>query len=190
MRIRTVLPVLACILFLSFGVNPATAQQGGGPGGLTISSTFIVSSPAFEDGGVVPQTHAGRGDNISPELNWVGAPDGTASFAVIFHDADVAVGDTDDVLHWIVWDIPGSATGLPQGGVPDGSVQGAGITGQNAYFGPAAPASDKYHHYVFEVYALNAMLDLPATASRAEVLAAMSGGKVVGKAIYVGRYHQ
>jgi phosphatidylethanolamine-binding protein (PEBP) family uncharacterized protein len=66
-------------------------------------------------------------------------------------------------------------------------VQGANITGQNVYFGPGAPAGPRYHHYVFELYALNSNLDLPATAGRDELLKAMAG-KITAKAAYVGRY--
>ena len=64
---------------------------------------------------------------------------------------------------------------------------GRGITGQNSYFGPGAPAGPRYHHYVFELYALNANLDLPPTAGREELLKAMEG-KIVAKSAYVGRF--
>jgi phosphatidylethanolamine-binding protein (PEBP) family uncharacterized protein len=61
------------------------------------------------------------------------------------------------------------------------------MRGQNSYMGPGAPAGPRYHHYVFELYALNSNLELPPTATRAELLAALAG-KVVAKAAYVGRY--
>ena len=110
------------------------------------------------------------------------------SYAIIFHDLDVALqGGTDDVLHWIVWNIPADAGGIPEGGLPEGSVQGANIMGANEYFGPGAPAGPRYHHYVFELYALNENLDLPATSGRNELLEAMAG-KTVAKAAYVGRF--
>ena len=66
-------------------------------------------------------------------------------------------------------------------------MTGKNIANQNAYFGPGAPAGPRFHHYVFELYALSANLDLPNTAGRAELLAAMEG-KTVAKAAYVGRY--
>jgi phosphatidylethanolamine-binding protein (PEBP) family uncharacterized protein len=66
-------------------------------------------------------------------------------------------------------------------------VNGTNITGQPGYMGPGAPAGPRYHHYVFELYALNAKLDLPATASREQLIAAMQG-KTVAKAAYVGRF--
>ena len=99
----------------------------------------------------------------------------------VFHDLDVALqGGTGDVLHWMAWNIPAAAGGIPEGKLPEGSVQGANITGQNVYFGPGAPNGPRYHHYVFELYALNAMLDLPATASRDDLIQG-DGGKDDGE---------
>ena len=148
---------------------------------------LLMESTAFEDGGIIPQEYAGRG-GTQPGFTLSNIPEGTVSFAMIFHDIDVSLQNgTDDVLHWMAWNIPASAGGIPQGKLPEGSVQGNNLTGQPAYMGPGAPAGPRYHHYVFELYALNANLDLPATASRQDLLAAMQG-KVVGKSAYVGRY--
>ena len=146
-----------------------------------------MQTDAFPDGGIVPQKFAGRG-GVQPGFKFTGAPEGTVSYAIIFHDLDVALNNgTGDVLHWIAWNIPASANGIPEGSLPPGSVQGKNIAGQNAYFGPGAPPGPRYHHYVFELYALNANLDLPATAGREELLKAMEG-KIVAKAAYVGRF--
>jgi Raf kinase inhibitor-like YbhB/YbcL family protein len=199
MQKRLVTAILALILCVSVGVELASGQGRGGArgggrgarggGGLNIPP-LTITSPAFQDGAIIPADSpiAGRG-GMSPQLNWTNVPDGTASFALILHDMDVAFnGATADVLHWILWNIPGDATGLPSGGVPPGTVQGMGQFG-NMYFGPAAPAGERYHHYTFELYALNSTLDLPATAGRPELLAAMEG-KVVAKAAFVGRFHQ
>ena len=159
--------------------------RGGGRGGFNLPP-LLMETDAFPDGGIVPSKYTGRG-GVQPGFKFSGAPADTVSYAIIFHDIDVALkGSTDDVLHWIVWNIPASANGIPEGKVPDGSVQGRGILG-NSYFGPGAPAGPRYHHYVFELYALNANLDLPPTAGRAELLKAMEG-KVVAKAAYVGRF--
>jgi Raf kinase inhibitor-like YbhB/YbcL family protein len=135
----------------------------------------------------VPPKYTGRG-GVQPAFKFSNAPAGTVSYAIIFHDIDVAIGgNTGDVLHWIAWNIPASANGIPEGSLPPGSVQGANIAGQNAYFGPGAPPGPRYHHYVFELYALNATLDLPTTSMRDDLLKAMAG-KVVAKAAYVGRF--
>jgi Raf kinase inhibitor-like YbhB/YbcL family protein len=158
--------------------------RGGGRGGL---APLLMQTDAFPDGGIVPQKYAGRG-GIQPGFTFSNAPEGTVSFAIIFHDLDVALNNgTDDVLHWMVWNIPASAGGIPEGKLPPGSVQGRNLMGQASYFGPGAPAGPRYHHYVFELYALNANLELPETASRADLLQAMQG-KVIGKSAYVGRF--
>jgi hypothetical protein len=160
---------------------PRAEAQRGGP-------LLMVQSEAFEDGGVVPEKYAARGENVQPDFAFSNVPANAVSFAIIFHDIDVAFGGTtDDVLHWLAWNIPASAGGIPEGGLPEGSVQGMNIRQQPGYMGPGAPAGERYHHYVFEFYALSENLDLPETASREDLVAAMAG-KVVGKAAYVGRY--
>jgi Raf kinase inhibitor-like YbhB/YbcL family protein len=188
--------LLVVALATVVGVEMSAQQQGerggGGGGGRGGGRGFnlpplLMQTDAFPDGGIVPQKYAGRG-GVQPGFKFSGAPEGTMSYAIIFHDIDVALqGNTGDVLHWIAWNIPASAGGIPEGKLPDGAVQGANITGQNVYFGPGAPAGPRYHHYVFELYALNSNLDLPATAGRDELLKAMAG-KITAKAAYVGRY--
>ena len=189
MRTRILTAVLVGIVAVTFGVDAAEAQRGrGGGGGGFQLPPLLMESDAFDDGGIVPQMYAGRGGNVQPGFTFSNAPEGTVTYAIIFHDIDVSLGGgTDDVLHWIVWNIPASADGIPEGSLPDGSVQGANITGQNSYFGPGAPAGPRFHHYVFELYALNETLDLPATSGRPELLEAMAG-KIVAKAAYVGRF--
>ncbi len=174
------------------GGAPAPGAQGGGGGRAGGRGGFnlpplLMESDAFPDGGIVPQKYAGRG-GVQPGFKFTGAPATTVSYAIIFHDLDVALGgNTGDVLHWLTWNIPASAGGIPEGRLPDGAVQGANVAGQNAYFGPGAPAGPRYHHYVFELYALSSMVDLPPTATRDDLLKAMAG-KTVAKAAYVGRY--
>jgi hypothetical protein len=175
----------ALVILATLAGAPAFAQGGGG-GGFRLPP-LLMESTAFEDGGIVPQKYAGR-EGVQPGFTFSNAPDTTVSYAIIFHDLDVAIGGgTGDVLHWIVWNIPASAGGIPEGSLPAGAVQGANLMGQQVYFGPGAPPSPRYHHYVFELYALDATLDLPPTAGRAELLEAMAG-KVVAKAAYVGRF--
>jgi Raf kinase inhibitor-like YbhB/YbcL family protein len=170
---------------------PAGGGQGGGRGGGRGFSLppLLMETDAFPDGGIVPQKYTGRG-GVQPAFKFSNAPAGTVAYAIIFHDLDVALmGGTDDVLHWVAWNIPASANGIPEGSLPAGSVQGNNLTNQPVYMGPGAPAGPRYHHYVFELYALNANLDLPATATRADLLKAMEG-KTVAKAAYVGRFRQ
>jgi phosphatidylethanolamine-binding protein (PEBP) family uncharacterized protein len=102
---------------------------------------------------------------------------------------DVAFAGTDDVLHWIAWNIPAKARGIPEGSLPECTVAGTAGVGRGNYCGPGAPAGPRYHHYVFELYALNKTLDLPADATRGPLLEAMKD-LVVGKAAYVGRFRR
>ena len=194
-RLVSSMAMMAVVAALSAGAAAQDPPQGGqgrgGGGGRGGGRGFslpplLMETDAFPDGGIVPQKFTGRG-GVQPGFKFTGAPAGTVSYAIIFHDIDVALNSgTDDVLHWIVWNIPASANGIPEGKVPEGSVQGRGIVG-NSYFGPGAPAGPRYHHYVFELYALSANLDLPASSGRDALLTAMAG-KIVAKSAYVGRF--
>jgi Raf kinase inhibitor-like YbhB/YbcL family protein len=116
------------------------------------------------------------------------------AFALIFHDGDVHLGKGfDDVTHWIAWNIPASATGLPAGvaataDLPDGTRQGKNVTGNAGYLGPCPPAGLP-HHYTLEVYALDAKLDLAATAVRDDLEKALSG-HILASGVYNGVFHQ
>ena len=174
---------------------PARAAAARGRGGVRV---MTLTTTAFADGTQIPAKHAQTGRDVSPPLAWSGAPDSTQSFVLIMHDADAAIGDgTDDLLHWMVWNIPGSATSLPEG-IPQGVPPGMNIrqlSGTGPYYrGPAAPASGPAHHYVFELYALDAAINVPAVgasppATRAAVMAAMAT-HIRGKAVLVGLYRR
>ena len=150
----------------------------------------------WPDGGTVPLQYTQVGEEISPALTWTQVPDGVTHFVLVVHDLDaLAGGGQDDVLHWLVWNIPGNATGLPQG-VPQGPTREDGSRQISAtgptYRGPGAPASGPAHHYAFELYALDAPVNVPQTVqspseTRAAVMAAMAG-HVRAKAVYVGLF--
>ena len=188
MSTKVVRSLLTLLTIAAFSAGPAFAQGGGGPPPGFRLAPLLMQTTAFEDGDIVPPKYSFRGGNVQPAFTFSNAPEDTVSYAIIFHDIDVAIGgNTGDVAHWVAWNIPASAGGIPEGKVPEGSVQGKNMTGQNSYFGPGAPPGPRYHHYVFELYALSSNLDLPDTAGRDELLAAM-GGKIVAKAAYVGRF--
>ena len=178
---------------------PAPAPSGqrgrGGRGGVQV---MTLTTTAWTDGGEIPARYAQAGDDLSPPLSWSGVPENVASFALIVHDLDALTsGGRDDTLHWLVWNIPAAATGLSEGvphgpTLPDGARQ---ISVSGPYYrGPAAPASGPPHHYVYELYALDAMLEVPAVGAspaetRAAVLLAMAG-HIRGKGVLVGRYRR
>ncbi len=166
------------------GAAPASAPARGPGGGLV---QLLVESKAFEDGGVAPLKYSFYGSNTQPDFRLSNVPATAQSFAILFHDLDVAAGNNpEDNLHWVAWNIPATApvTQIEEGRLPEGSVHGRD---GRTYMGMGAPNGPRYHHYVFEFYALNAKLDLPASAGRAELWEAMKG-KVVAKAAYVARF--
>lgn len=158
---------------------------------------FTLTSPAFPDGGEIPvkYTSANPSGAVSLPLQWSNAPAGTVSFVMMFHDPDVAFQKkAEDILHYMVFNIPGTATSLAEGvpaeaNLPDGSVQPKNFRGQPGYLGPGAPAPGPHHHYTWMLYALDAKLTLGADATRADVTNAMNG-HILGKAVFFGRFHR
>jgi Raf kinase inhibitor-like YbhB/YbcL family protein len=157
---------------------------------------MTLTSTAWTDGGQIPAKHSQANGDVSPPLTWSNVPETATSFVLIVHDLDTAVNPgTDDLLHWMVWNIPGATRALPEH-VPQGATLADGsrqisATGPN-YRGPAAPATGPAHHYVFELYALDATIDVPAVGAspaqtRAAVIAAMAG-HVRGKGVFTGLF--
>ena len=164
---------------------------------------MTLTIPAFPDGGQIPVKFsqaaegAAPGEGTSPAMSWANPPAGAQSFVLNMHDMDVVRNrTTDDQAHWVVWNIPATASGLPEG-VPKGSRLSDGSYQVSAtgpvYRGPGAPATGPRHHYMFEVYALDTKLDVQPTAdafeTRANVLKAMQG-HILGKAVYGGLFRR
>jgi Raf kinase inhibitor-like YbhB/YbcL family protein len=116
-----------------------------------------LSSPAFSGHKQIPERHTGDGEDVSPALEWSGVPDGTKAFAVVVHDPDAPL--VDGFTHWVAYNIPGDATGLPEG-AQDDLVHGQNSMGDPKYMGPAPPPGHGPHHYYFWVYALDEDLGL------------------------------
>jgi len=142
---------------------------------------FRISSTAFSDGGAIPvkYTCAAGPTMVSPAISWTDAPKGTESFTLIVHDPDAHVPThLEDITHWVIFDIPGTSTGLEEGVKADApatvGVQAKNIMGAPSYMGSCAPTGPD-HHYTFELFALNTKLNLPAGSTRAEVVKAMDG---------------
>jgi Raf kinase inhibitor-like YbhB/YbcL family protein len=190
----SIIPLLGS---LAIAAQQPGAQRGGAPAAAPMTLTVA----GFPDGGDVPvkftQAAPGvaTGEGLSPAINWTNAPAGTQSFVLNMHDEDVARNKTtDDQAHWVVWNIPATATGLPEG-VPKGSKLANGAfqisaTGE-MYRGPGAPANGPKHHYMFEIYALDTTINVQPTAdafeTRANVMKAIQG-HVLGKAVYGGLF--
>jgi Raf kinase inhibitor-like YbhB/YbcL family protein len=173
---------------LAFAQQPPAGRDGPPRPGLTLTTS------GFPDGGEIPVKYTQAVPNpVSPKLEWTNVPDGTVTFVLHMHDPDVARNrSTDDMLHWLVFNIPGSTRELGEG-VPadpklsDGSVQVKNGGGTVGYRGSGAGAAGPMHHYTWELYALDTKLDLTPDATRADVLKAIDG-HILGKAILVGRF--
>jgi Raf kinase inhibitor-like YbhB/YbcL family protein len=192
--------------FVVLMAMPMVAQERGGQRGAPAAPAgpaMTLTIPAFPDGAQFPVKYSqaaegvAPGEGTSPAISWANPPAGTQSFVLNMRDMDVARNrTTDDQAHWVVWNIPGTATGLPEG-VPkgaqlvDGSYQ-ISATGQ-MYRGPGAPATGPQHHYMFELYALDTKLDVQPTSdafeTRANVMKAMQG-HVLAKAVYGGLFRR
>lgn len=166
-------------------------------------ANFMLDVDGFDDGADIPVRFtqaaegAAPGGGTSPALSWVNVPEGTQSFVVNMVDLDFAPNrGTKTQVHWVVWNIPGDASGLAEGQpagdqLPNGASQ-ISATGR-VYRGPGAPATRPKHHYLFEVYALATSIDVTASddpiATRDAVMAAMEG-HVLAKSVYMGRFHR
>lgn len=190
---------MGLILTVAVAVQTSSAQGGGqaAPAAVPAAPPLTMSTTAFADGTDIPAKYTQAGNQTSPALTWTNVPAGTVSFVLHMHDLDFSRNHTtDDQLHWFVWNIPGTATGLPEG-VPMGAQLQNGAYQVSAsgavYRGPGAAATGPRHHYTFELFALDTKIDIQPGAdafeTRAAVLKAISG-HILGKAAYMGLFHR
>ena len=159
---------------------------------------FTLSSPTVKPGSMLTDAQVFKGfgcegKNISPALKWSGAPAGTKSYAVTVYDPDAPTGS--GWWHWVVYNLPASATELPEGaggadgkGLPAGAVQGRTDFGAAGFGGACPPAGDKPHRYIFTVHALKTdKIEVPADASAA-LVGFMLNANRLAKASFEARY--
>jgi Raf kinase inhibitor-like YbhB/YbcL family protein len=144
-----------------------------------------IASPAFAPLGRIPERHAGDGEDVSPALEWTGAPEGTRSFALVVHDPDAPL--VDGFTHWVLYGIPGETTTLAEG--TKEHTTGRNSFGNEGYNGPAPPPGHGPHHYYFWVYALDAELDLPPGLERRALLERIED-HVLEQARLIGTYER
>jgi Raf kinase inhibitor-like YbhB/YbcL family protein len=147
---------------------------------------FILASPAFSDGGVIPPQYTADGEGISPELAWNLPSPEAKSFALIMHDPDAPKGD---VTHWLLWNIPASELSLAEGtGQTSAGALGVNEHQDVAYLPPTPPRGHGPHRYIFELYALAVQkLDLARGADRAAVESAI-GPHILDRTQLTGLY--
>jgi Raf kinase inhibitor-like YbhB/YbcL family protein len=141
-----------------------------------------ITSPAFQEGGMIPEKFSKNGQNLSPALRIEGALTEAKSLALIVDDPDAPVGL---FTHWLVWNIDPKTTEIAEGGAPSGAVQGRNDFGDAGYGGPQPPSGT--HRYFFKVFALDQTLNLKSGAKRKEVEAAMKD-HVIAQGQLMGKY--
>jgi Raf kinase inhibitor-like YbhB/YbcL family protein len=162
--------------------------------------TITVTSSAFDHHGMVPEEYTAYGDNKSIDLSWSNLPAGTVQLALICDDPEVVtIGMMETPFpHWVAYNIPASASGLPEDMTKDAVVTGAGLDGminglngtrRPGYFGPRPPVNGHLHAYHFRVYAIDADLDLAEGLNKDELLAAIDG-HVLATGMLMGHYER
>jgi Raf kinase inhibitor-like YbhB/YbcL family protein len=179
----SLIPVLLAGLWLSSCSNKAEPDTSN-------AATMQLTSPAFTNGQPIPDKYTGQADDISPRLEWTGAPLNTKSFAIICEDPDAPMGT---FTHWLIYNVPGTATVLSQniaktGTLPDGSKQGKNSFGNTGYNGPMPPPGST-HRYFFRLYALDIVLKLDAGTDNTRLIKAMKD-HIVAKGELMGTYQR
>jgi len=148
-----------------------------------ISVGLTLSSPEFEHRKKIPSKFTCQGEDINPELNIAGVPEGTKSFVLIMDDPDAPFGVWD---HWIVWNINPSTEKISEDSVPRGALQGINNWGRNDYGGPCPPAK---HNYEFKLYAIDTTLELNEGATKGEVMSSIQN-HIIENTKLIGTYQK
>ncbi len=141
-----------------------------------------ITSPAFAAGAMIPVKYSCKGESVNPPLAISNVPTGTASLALIVDDPDAPSGTW---THWTVWNIAPTTVTIGENSVPMGAVQGTTSAKNNFYQGPCPPSGT--HRYFFKLYALDTMLDLPATADIAALNVGISD-HILASAELMGKF--
>jgi Raf kinase inhibitor-like YbhB/YbcL family protein len=161
------------------GSEPAASASDGVSG-------FTLTSSAFGEDEAIPALYSCDGEELSPPLEWSGAPDGTTAFAVIMEDPDA-----DGFVHWVVVNLPTGASSLEEGAsgsIPSPAIEGAAGSGELGYIGPCPPSGE--HRYIFTLYALSEALAVGAQPSQltADAVRGLIEGFVLAEAELTGTY--
>jgi Raf kinase inhibitor-like YbhB/YbcL family protein len=152
-----------------------------------------VNSSAFQPFGAIPRKYTCDGDDVSPPLRWSGVPDGAASLALIVEDPDAPdpAAPKRIFVHWVLYDMPASADGLPEGvstqGLPRGTREGRNDWKRTGYGGPCPPVGR--HRYFFRLFALDTELGDLRAPTKADLEATMAGHAIESTEL-VGTYER
>ena len=172
-------------LVLAFFISSADAKE--------VNPMMYVTSPAFEKQGAIPKRFTCDGEDISPALAWSNAPEGTKTFALIVDDPDAPDPANPRMtwVHWVMYNIPATASSLPEGAadkdLPKGTLHGLNDWKKTGYGGPCPPIGN--HRYFHKLYALDVVLPDLKQPTKAKLEKAMEG-HVLSKAELVGLYQR
>ena len=171
-------------LLLSLSVTTVIAQGRGD------AHTFTLVSSAFATGTEIPKPYTCKGEDVSPALQWSGAPPNTAAFAIIMDDPDAPSGTW---VHWVIWNLPATARSLPEGvpkraQLPDNARQGRNSFGKIGYNGPCPPPGQT-HRYFFRLYALDKGFTVEPYGGGTNLEAVMHG-HIIAQTEYMGTFHK
>ena len=188
MRMTPAILTLALATLVLLGCAKAPRPAAPEPA-MQKDNKFKLTSTAFKEGAPIPRPHTCDGVNVSPALEWSGAPPTAKTFAIICDDPDAPSGTW---VHWVLYNLPADRIGLVENVPATEKVPGDGLQGTNdfrkiGYGGPCPPSGT--HHYFFKLYALDAELVLKAGATKAELLKAMEG-HTVGQTQLMGTYRR
>ena len=133
---------------------------------------MILTSPAFENGGTIPQKYGYKNNNLSIPLKISEIPEGTKSLALIMDDPDAMSAVGKVWVHWVLWNISPKTKEIIENSIPENSIEGKTDFDEIGYGGPAPP--DKEHTYIFKLYALDIFLDLKQGSTKVEVEESMT----------------
>lgn len=155
--------------------------------------TIQISSTTFQAGGSIPALYTCDGKDISPPLQWSGIPEGTRSLALIVDDPDAPdpAAPKRTWVHWVLYNLPPSANGLPEdvkpASLPPGTKEGLNDWKRTGYGGPCPPVGR--HRYFHKLYALDTVLEGLRTPTKAELEKAMAG-HVLARGELIGTYQR
>jgi len=184
----------ACLLLAAFLLAACGPSAGDTAKGGDSMHDFPLTSTAFAANQPIPIKYTGDGADLSPPLAWSGTPAGAKCFALIVDDPDAP---TDEPwVHWVLFNIPAEARALPEAldkspGLANlpGAAQGQNSFAKTGWNGPSPPKGHGTHHYHFKLYALDAPLAIPASATKAQLLAAMQG-HILAQSELIGTYER
>lgn len=188
---KPLLPLLSSLAFSLIALPLAAAEM---------EDTISVTSSVFDHHGMVPEENSAYGANKSIDLSWDNLPSGTEQLALVMDDPKVVeLGMMESpFVHWVAYNIPADAEGLPadlskesevSGNGLDGMINGHNGLGRPGYFGPRPPANGELHAYHFRIYALDEELDLEPGLDKEALLEAIDG-HVLATGMLMGHYER